>query len=798
MALVEPPSRGARPTPGHAASAARRRSDGDLIITGRGNYLDDIRTSGVTHAAFVRSPHAHALILSIDVSEAQAAPGVLRVLTGEEAARHIGPIPHHSDPGDAGGQTRRVECLTSSEVTYVGEPVVAVVAEELNEAEAAADLVKIEYELLPAVLDARTAMAPDAPLSYTAWKNNEVQRTRFGEGDVDAVFASAPHTATDWVQMQRYQTTPLEPRGYLAEWPGDGRLVLHATTQLPHPLRSALAGMFSIPESDVRVVAPRLGGAFGHKFPNYPEEGAVCLLSRLVGAPVKWIERRQDAMLVGAREMSHRIGVAYDDDGVILGITDTIVCDTGALGVATGLGMTFVAAMTFPGPYRIRTYSVESIAVATNKPPWNGARGFGKESTCVAIERVVDLVAQRRGLDPALVRHRNLIPSGEFPYWTVAKRIDSGDYHTVLTKALELSGYERLCERRDEARRSGRLVGVGVAYELTPEGADFAGNLARGMDTTTVRVSPRGAVTVLTGVTSPGTGNETGIAQVVAAELGVAVGSVRVIQGDTDTSPHGSGNGSSRGLNLAGGAGALAARDVKARLVGDAGLILGVPPEAITITAGAVYSPRGYEMSVSDLTWQIYTTCLADPRISYEALESTRTYTPAGNLQHVPDELGRVTNYPTHSNSAHVCEVEVDAETGLVRLLGYWAVDDCGVIINPLLVRSQLLGAIVMGIGGALTEHSTFSASGALTSTSFKTYLLQRAPDLPTIHLAHHCTPSPFTLLGTKGAGEGGLGGASAVLNNAVNDALSPLGVRIHRLPLSAPNVHAAINGALS
>lgn len=784
---IEPPT-----VTGHGTRV--RRKQGDLILTGRGRYLDDIELPGVLHAAVLRSPHPHARIVGIDASAAAAATGVRVVLTGAEAVPMATPIPHYYDPAIPGGKTHAFRCLAVDKVVYVGQPVAAVVAKTLGDAEAALEAIRVEYELLPFVLDADEALEAGAPLLFEDWGDNVVIRSAFQEGETEAVLAGAPHVLEDEIRIQRYGTTPLEPRGYLAQWEQDGRLTFYGSCQNPHPLRSNLATMLDLPETQIKVVAPRVGGGFGHKFHGYPEEILVCLLSRLAGAPVKWLETRADSLLVGAREMVHRFTAAYDDDGRILAVRDRIVANIGALGSMAGWGMSFVAGMAFPGPYKVKHYDVESVAVVTNKAPWNGARSYGKESAALAIERMVDLIAVDLGLDPIDIRRRNFIKSDEFPYWTTAKRLDSGNYDGVLDKAVDLSGYEQLREKQRLARREGRLLGVGVAFELTPEGGDFPGDLVRGFDTSTVRVDPSGKVMVLTGVTSPGTGNETGIAQLVAGEFGVPVDDVAVLQGDTDACPYGYGNASSRSLNLGGTAAVLAARDVRERLAACAAVLLGLETDrGLVFADGWISAPDGGpRLRFRDVARQVFTRAIEIPAIDQPQLESTRTYAPT-NLLHVPDTEGRVSPYPTYPNSAHISTVEVDAGTGLVTVLGYTGVDDCGTVVNPTLVEGQFLGAIAMGIGGALWEDLSYGADGRPRTQTFKQYLLPRSTDLPHLAIGSQVTPSPFTLLGTKGAGEGGVAGAVACIANAVNDALRPLGVTVRRMPLSGPTILSAI-----
>jgi carbon-monoxide dehydrogenase large subunit len=778
---------------GHGDRA--RRMQGDLVLTGRGRFLDDIELPRMLHAAVLRSPHPHARILRVDTSAAARSPGVRAVLTGADALPLSGPIPHYFDPAIPGGKTHGFRCLAVDKVLYVGQPVAAVVAETLAEAEAALDALRVDYEALPFVLDAHQALRDDAPLLFEDWGDNVVIRNVFQEGDTERAFASAPYVLEDEIHIQRYGTSPMETRGYVAHWDEDDRLTFYGSCQNPHPLRSNLATMLAVPETQIRVIATRMGGGFGHKFHGYPEEPLVCVLSKMTGAPVKWLETRADSLLVGAREMAHRFAVAYDGDGRILAIRDRIVANIGALGSMAGWGMSFVAGMAFPGPYRVKNYDVESVAVVTNKAPWNGARSYGKESATLALERMVDLIAQELALDPVIVRRRNFIESHEFPYWTAAKRLDSGNYAGVLDKALKLAGYDdRRAEQRQEHGR-GRLLGIGVAFELTPEGGDFPGDLSRGFDTSTVRVHPSGKVSVLTGVTSPGTGNETGIAQLVALELGVPIGDIAVVQGDTDSCPYGYGNASSRSLNLGGSAAVLAARDVRERMAVAAAVLLEMETATeMVFSDGWISAATDAErrLPFAEVARTVFTQAIAIPAISEPQLESTRTYAPT-NLLHIPDEAGRVSPYPTYPNSAHISVIEVDADTGVVKVLSYAGVDDCGTVVNPTLVEGQFLGAIAMGIGGALWEDLSYGPDGRPRTETFKQYLLPRAPDLPHIAIGSQVTPSPFTLLGTKGAGEGGVAGAVASLTNAVNDALRPLGVTVRKMPLSGPTILAAI-----
>jgi carbon-monoxide dehydrogenase large subunit len=774
-----------------------RRKDGDLMLTGRGNYFDDTVLPGMLHAAVLRSPYAHARIRGIDTSAAEAAHGVRFVLTGEEAQRQTDAIPHYFDPALVGGQTADFRTLAVGEVIYAGEPVAAVVAETLNDAEAARDLIAVDFEPLPFVIDAEEALEEGAPKVFADWDSNAMMRLPFAEGDADSVFATAPHTLEGELRIQRYQTAPLETRGYMASWGTDGRLTLYASAQNPHPLRSHLAKTMRMPEADIRVIAPRVGGGFGHKFHGYPEESLVCLLARAVGAPVKWVETRAECMLVGAREFVHRFAVAYDDSGTILALRDRIIADIGTLGSSGGWGMAFIAGMALPGPYRIKHYDVESIPTVTNKAPWNGARGYGKESAALAYERMMDMVAAELSMDPAEIRKRNFIPPDEFPYWTTMKHLDSGEYAATLDHVLGLAEYDELRSEQESARAEGKLVGVGIGFELTPEGGDFSGTLLRGFDTSTVRMDPAGTVTVLTGVTSPGTGNETSIAQVVAAELGISPDDIKVVQGDTDRCPYGYGNFSSRSMTVGGAAALLAAQDVRATLVTAASVLLETTPERVRLAdrQASVAGEPERTIGIGELARSVFVRTLAVHGLDQAQLESTRTYSPS-NVHNIPDEQGRTSPYPSFPYSAHVTKVEIDRETGVLKLLAYSGVHDCGTIISPKLVEGQFIGAIVMGIGGALWEELHYEPDGQLATKTFKHYLMPRSTDLPWIKTGHEVTPSPFAMLGMKGAGESGFAGAVASLANAVNDALRPLGIVVEELPLSAPRLLQLIREA--
>ena len=773
------------------------KKDGNRFLTGRVTYSDDVVLPEMLHASVVRSPHPHARILSIDTTHACLADGVIGVVTGDDARAVAGPIPHWMSPADAGGNHADVFCLAVDKVVYEGQPVVAVVAETRADAAAACDLVKVEYELLSFVLEAEEALKPDAPCIYEGWSDNVIERGHFEDGDVDTAISESENVIEDEIRIQRYQSAPMEMRIYVADWDVRAeRLTVHGTFQNPHIVRGVLAGSLGLAETDVHVIAPTIGGGFGMKMHGHPEETLVCVLSRLLGRPVKWAETRDESLIIGGREQTHSFRVGFDNEGVISGLEVDIVGNVGALQALSSWGMVFVTALSFPTGYRIPNVKVDFSIVATNKGVWNGARGYGKEATNLCMERVMDMVSYELELDPAEVRRRNLIRKDEFPYPTISGlNIDSGDYHGALDQMLNLLGYADWRDRQAEAHANGKYLGVGIAYELTPEGADIPNTIVGGYDTTTVKMGPDGAVTVLTGVTSPGGGNDTGIAQIVGDELGIDPQEMMVIQGDTDVCPYGFGNYSGRSMLVGGGSAALAARDISERLRKVGGVMLEADPNDLELVEGFVRIKGDAErgISIADVSYAVYTLAFADASMVIPPLEATHTYKPE-NIRHSPDEKGRINPYPTYSNGAYGAVVEVDIETGVVTILDLAAVHDCGTIINPSLVEGQVLGGIVMGVGGALMEEQKYDAEGCLLTDRLKTYLMPRAGDLPRMKLGHQVTPSPYTLLGTKGAGEASVGGGLASVVNAVDDALSPLGVTVREFPLSPPRILELVN----
>lgn len=772
---------------------------GEAAVAGRATYTADLAFHGQLHAHILRSPHASARIRSVDLSGATKVSGVVLAMDGQQAAKHLGPLPHHMDPAVFGGNTYEIRSLATDKVWCFGQPVAVVVAESKSLARYAASRIRVDYEPLPAAVTTEEAAAPGAPVVVPGWTGNTIMSLPFVNGAPDDAFARADRVVRTRVRIQRFSTQPIEPRVYNAvPDPATHGLTLYCTCQNPNPLRHILSAALGIPQNRIRVVAPTIGGAFGAKMPGHPEEPLICLLALLTGRPVRWAEDREELLLIGAREQAHDVELALTLEGDILGIRDRASANTGAPSACPGWGMAFLTGLTMPGPYRVTDLDVQMNILVSNKPSWNASRGYGKEITALALELSIDQAARELGIDPAAIRIRNFLRKDQFPYPSPTGLLyDSGDYAGALEKALGALDYAGWRARQATARAEGRLVGIGIGYELTPEGGAIPGTMTAGWDSCSVRVAPDGSVTLLTGVTSPGSGNETGLAQIVADELGVQVEGIQVIQGDTTTCPYGFGNYSGRSLLVAGNAAATAAREVRAKLLEIAARLLDVPVAAVLLERGVftTSAPTERQVTLQQAAYAAYANSYDIGLSIVPPLEATATFRP-GIIRHTPDEKGRINPYPSYSSAAFACVCEVDPATGQVKLLKFTGAHDCGRVINPTLVEGQACGAIGFGIGAALTEEICCDASGRQLTTNFTDYVMPRAADVPPITMVHHDCPNPVTYMGLKGAGEAGVGGSAAAVVNAVNDALAPLGVAITDLPLTAAKVWAAMDAA--
>ena len=764
-----------------------RRVEDPRLLRGRGGYLDDVELPGVLQAAFVRSPLAHARILGVEADPARAVDGVVAVVTPDDLADAPELVTASHRP-EAKVGTRPL--LPADRVRYVGEPVAVVVASSRYVAEDACELVGVEYEPLPALTDAVEALAPGAEAIHEELGDNNFAHIEFEAGDVEKAFGEAERVFEKRFHFGRTHAAPLEGRGMIASWDEvGGELTVWNSTQMPHLVRTMLASLFGVPEARVRVLVPAVGGGFGLKVHLFVEEVIVPLLARRVGAPVKWVEDRYELLAASghAKELVCALELAVGADGRFRGFRGRFVGDGGAHQGHpwSSLIDPLCAASMLPGIYDVEAIRYEVDAAVTNKCPTTAYRGVGWTPGHTAREALIDDVARELEIDPIELRLRNCIPDGE-PYVSATGcRYDGGSFGESMRCACELLGYEELRARQRELREQGRLLGIGFSPFVEQGG--WAAEMATAMgfpdyhylDSVSVTVEPDGSVTLTTGLQSNGQGHETTLAQVAADTLGVRLEDVRVVQGDTARSAYSTGSWGSRTAVIGGGAVRRAAGDVRERLLLIAGHAMEASPDDLEIEDGRV-SVKGSpdrSLSVTDVALTAYfgaTPADVDP-----TLAATRSYDPP----------------QTYSNACIACVVEVDPETGVVGIERIVAVEDCGTMVNPLIVEGQLAGAIAQGIGCVLYEGLPYDEDGQFLAGTLVDFLYPTAAEVPSLEIDHLETPSPLTEGGFKGMGEGGLIGAPAAIVNAIADALEPFGASIERTPLRPVDVLELIDG---
>jgi carbon-monoxide dehydrogenase large subunit len=773
------------------------------LAAGRGTYVNDVVLPNMAYLAFLRSPYAHARIRSIDTSAAAARPGVIRVLTGEDARRDMRPIPEAWNTREIGAKGVAWYPLIADRVRYVGEVVAAVIAEDRWTASAALDDIVVDYEELPAVTDPLAALEPGANLVEADWGDNILITRDWVAGDVDAGFAAGDRSVSGVVRSNRITGVPLEPRGCVASWdPFERKLKFWESTQNPHPLRTFLAETLNVPEGSIHVIQPHVGGAFGLKQPPFQEEPVVAYASILLGRPVKWIEERaENFQATGhSRDTRFEYDVAFRADGRVTGLKIRTIADVGAPTALLGWGQSFVTAYSLPGVYDIPDIRVQLVVVVTNKCPWNAYRGFGKDAQSFVMDRIMDHVARETGLDRTAVRLRNFIAPDDFPHSQPSgAMLDSGNYQGALNQLLEIIDYDGFRALQEQARREGKRLGLGLGQELTPEGCAMPGALMiSAYDGATVRIAPTGDVTVLTGVTSPGCGNETAFAQIAADTLGCKLESIRVVQGDTELCPYGLGNYSSRGTMYGGSATQMASEELREKLLQVAASMLEAAPGDLDASDGQIVVKGSPDRAVAftAVVNEIYRHTFGKHADGVEpGLESTR-YFRMGNIYHQPETQGRFSNYPAWPFGSSAVVVEVDPATGMVKILKYALVEDAGTVINPLLVDANLHGGITQGLGSAMFENIVYDEAGQLQTATLMDYTIPTAVEMPRFEIAHQATPSPFTPLGMKGAGESGVGATLGALCSAIEDAFPELDLQLTQLPLTPSRVWKAIQDA--
>jgi carbon-monoxide dehydrogenase large subunit len=766
----------------------KRRED-PRLIRGLATYTDDIKLHGMLHAAFVRSDYAAGKIERIDLSRARARKGVVAAYTFEDLRGKVGRTPCVARPEP--GRDAEHPLLADGFVRYVGQPLAVVVAQDRYVARDAALDVAVDVSPATPVVDLRGALDPGRGKVYTSHADNVALAVPAANaGEVEKLFREADGVVKLTLVNQKVAPVSMEPRAVLAHWDeGPQKLTVWTSTQVPHLVKQQLAQCLGISEVRIRVVAPEVGGGFGCKIPVYPEECLLPWISRQLRRPVKWAETRTENLMntTHGRAHVHEIEAAYKKDGELLALRGRVLSDVGAYPSFFGPAIATFTPLMMPGCYRLKGLSVEVVALYTNTMATDAYRGAGRPEAAYTVERVMDEIAARTGIDPAEVRRRNFIPKSAFPFTTASGAVyDSGDYEATLGKAQALFDYPGAKERRAKARAEGRLVGIGVATftEICGLGPSTAaspiqrtGSWESGM----VRVEPTGNVIITTGASPHGQGQETAFAQMAADAFGVDLSDVEVLHGDTDVVTHGVGTFGSRGLVVGGTAVQMALDKVKAKAARIAAHLLDAKAEQVSFdgesfrVAGGERKLSFREVAQAAHLWNV-------PVPGEEpGLEAVARFEPTG------------TTFPF---GAHLCEVEVDADTGEIAIRRYVAVDDAGKIVNPLLAEGQRLGGIVQGLGQALCEEVRYDESGQLLTATLMDYAMPKAPMFPRIELDSTCTPTHLNPLGAKGIGELGTIGATPCLVSAVLDALRPRGVTHLDMPMTPERVWRALQGA--
>jgi len=766
----------------------RRRED-PRLITGRATYVDDVRQVGTVYAAFVRSPYGRAKITSIDTAQAKSDPHVLAVYTGEDlhhAHNLKASLPVAHKMPDL--KTPPHYVLALDEVRVVGEAVAIVVADSPYTARDAAEKVVVEYEQLPAVVDVEKAAA-GPPYVHESLGTNVAFTMPFSAGDPDKAFAEADVTIKQRIVNQRVAPVPIEPRSMVASYDaGMQQLTLYSATQIPHLLRTQLAIVLGLPENKIRAIAPEVGGGFGAKLNVYAEEVVVSWVAMQLERPVKYIETRSECFqaMIHGRDQIDDLEVAAKSDGTITALRLKITANMGAYHQLLTPVVPTLTMLMAHGCYKFENIQAEVVGVFTNTMSTDAYRGAGRPEATFFIERAIDMVAQRLKLDPVDVRRKNFIASSAFPHTTATGlTYDSGDYETTMDKALAIIDYAGLRKQQEELRKQGRYLGIGISTYVEVCGmGPSAAMPAAGWDSATIRVEPTGSITVLTGVSPHGQGQETTFAQIVADELGVPIDHVSVIHGDTDKVQYGVGTFGSRGTAVGGAALKLAIDTIQAKAVKIAAHQWEANPDDVEYRDGKmqVKGDPSKSMTTAEAGFLAFMGDKLPPGLE-PGLDATRRFEPPNFV------------FPF---GTHICVVEVDAQSGEVKFVKYLAVDDCGRLINPMIAEGQIHGGIAQGLSQALFEEVVYDANGQLLTGTLMDYAIPHAEQVPHYELDHTVTPTTVNPLGIKGIGEAGTIGSTPAVANAVIDALAPFGVVHIDMPLKPEKLWAAMQAVPS
>ena len=757
------------------------RFEDPRLVRGGGRYTDDIQLPGMAHAAVLRSPHGHARIVSIDVAAAKAAPGVLAVITGADwKAAGLGDLPSHSGLKRRDGSPMfkpRYQVIADSHLRWIGDPVAFVVADTIAQAMDALELIQVEYKELPAVTSTEEAVKPGAPRVYDECPDN-VSFTEFigDKAACDAGFAKAAHVVKHRFVVNRITAVTMEPRGTVAHYMSDRRYSVYTPTQRPHGFRAELAAMLKVHESAIQIVTGDTGGSFGMKTPVFNETPLACYASKLIGRPVKWISTRTEAFLSDpqGRDNVTEAELALDKDGHFLAFRVNTLAAAGAY-LQPNMPAYFLNAGTLAGTYRTPAIHVDTSGVFTNTNPVRPYRGNGRPEAAFIIERMVELAAKQLNIDSTELRRRNYISPKEMPFKTgLTFTYDSGEFEKNMDLAMELGNFAGFEKRRKESRKRNKLRGIGLSNTIERAAAP-------GTEGAEVRFDKSGTVTLLVGSNNQGQGHETVFKQIVADRLGIHPDDIRYVQGDTDQVFYGEGTGGSRSATMGGSASLRATNKVIEKAAAIAAHALKVEVADVKFTDGVFSSPKtNRTMTIKEVA--------SDAQVPAKLPPDMEPGLAATAVHKTP-----VNNYP---NGCHICEVEIDVDTGVTEIVRYSVVDDVGTVLNPMLLHGQIHGGVAQGAGQALMEDIRFDAAGQIITASFMDYAMPRAHNFCPIKVEANPVPTKTNPLGTKGAGEAGCVGALPAVVNAVVNALSGYGVTHVDMPATPERVWRLINRA--
>jgi carbon-monoxide dehydrogenase large subunit len=765
------------------------RKEDHRLITGRGVYTDDVRLPDMLYATFLRSHYAHARITAIDTAGGSKVPGVVAILTGKDIANVTAPFPYHFQ--FVGVNYPRQFPLAVDKVRFVGEPVACVLTTDPQIGQDCLEQINVEYEPLPALLDPKKAMESRL-LIHDGIGDNLFASRKLEKGNVEDAFKSAHKILRETFKIQRHTGSPIEPHGIVANYdPIDDSLTVWAATQIPTGLQFALSTALRIPQNRIRVIAKDVGGGFGN-YKYHPEDIAVCLLSMKFKKPVKWVGTRSEIFLAGyhARDQVHQVEVAIDARGRILALKDKFFASMGAFLPRETIAPPNTTFVLLPGPYKIDNLSLEMYCVAVNMAPSGAYRGFGMPEANFVIERVMDFIAKESGLSPSEVRLRNLIRPEDLPYTSQTGVVyDTGNYPLLLAKVLESThneGSSPSKKSRQQSENETHKKGVGLAFytEVTGFGpgrtTSMTGAIYGGSESVTIRVDSTGTVTILTGLMPHGQGSETTLAQVASDFLGVGMDDIKVIYGDTEKCPYGPGTFGSRGAVVGSGAVSKAAESIVNKGKKIASSMLQIKESDVEFEEG-VFRAKG----------------ASNKAVSFKEVARAANFGINLPKDVDPGFEATVVFDPTEwtmAYGAHISVVEVDLETGVIRVPRYYVVHDCGRILNPMIVEGQIHGGVAQGLGGAVIEQLVYDADGQLLTSTFMDYLVPTSLETPQFRVEHMETPSAFNPLGVKGVGEGGIIPVAAAIASAVEDALADYGVRVTETPLTPERVWLLAN----